>query len=213
MIRCTESYEIVEIFSKFACPNNRKLLQTYHSKIIQTHWRNMKNLVLSLTLAVSASAFAQDINFGAQERWLAQHAGFTCGSQNTPTQVPAEFKNKAIMFTYMTTDYTLDNGKFVASYFEKGTECRYNVVGLADNVGFVFTKTDSVAYAINGTSDENCAEGKAYLDSLFATSNQYFYGHGSMSMQVAVADAVALCGEGATHVGIFFKKAAKPKID
>ena len=32
-------------------------------------------------------------------------------------------------------------------------------------------------------------------------------------MQVAVEDATALCGEGATHVGIFLKKALKPKIE
>lgn len=171
-------------------------------------------VILGLALSVSAvTAFAQDINFGAQERWLAQNGGFTCGAKNTPTQIPAEFKNKAIIFTYMTTDFTLDNGKFVASYYEKGTECRYNLVGLADNANFVFTKTDSTAYSINGSPVTNCAEGKAYLDSLFAAPNNYFYGHGTMSMQVAVADAPALCGEGATHVGIFFKKAAKTKID
>ena len=173
----------------------------------------MKNLILALTVASSFSAFAQDINFGAQERWLAQNGGFTCGAENTPAVAPTEFKNKAIIFTYMTTDYTLDNGKFVASYYEKGTECRYNLVGLADNVNMIFTKTDSTAYSINGSPVANCAEGKAYLDSLFATTNKYFYKHGTMSMQVAVADAAAVCGEGATHVGIFFKKAAKTKID
>ena len=174
----------------------------------------MKKVILGLALAVFAfAAFAQDINFGAQERWLAQNGGFTCGAGNTPTQTPAEFRNKAIIFTYMTTDYTLDNGKFVASYYEKGTECRYNLVGHADNANFIFTKTDSTAYSINGSAVENCSEGKAYLDSLFATPNNYFYKHGTMSMQVAVADAATLCGEDATHVGIFFKKAAKTKID
>ncbi len=173
----------------------------------------MKNLIAGLALVVSVSAFAQDINFGAQERWLAQNGGYTCGAENTPAQAPAEFKTKAIIFTYMTTDFTLDNGKFVASYYEKGTECRYNLVALADNATMVLTKTDSTAYSINGSPVENCAEGKAYLDSLFATSNKYFYKHGTMSLQVAVADAAAICGEGATHVGIFFKKAAKTKID
>lgn len=173
----------------------------------------MKNVILALALTVSASAFAQDINFGAQERWLAQSAGFSCGKDNTATQAPTTFKDKAIIFTYMTTDYTLDNGKFVASYYEKGTECRYNLVGLADNAAFIFTKTDSTAYSINGSPVENCAEGKAYLDSLFASPINYYYGRGAMSLQVAVADAAALCGEGATHVGIYFKKAAKTKID
>ena len=174
----------------------------------------MKKTILGLTLALSASAFAQDINFGAQERWLAQAGGYTCGAANTPVAaVPAEFKNKAIMFTYMTTDFTLDNGKFVASYYEKGTECRYNLVVLADNATMIFTKTDSTAYSINGSPVENCAEGKAYLDSLFAAPTKYFYGKGAMSMQVAVADAAAICGEGATHVGVHFKKAAKTKID
>lgn len=174
----------------------------------------MRRLILGLTLALTAiPALAQDINFGAQERWLAQNAGFSCGKENTPAQAPAAFKAKAIMFTYMTTDYSLDNGKFVASYFEKGSECRYNLVGLSDNANFTFTKTNSVAYSINGGASENCAEGKAYLDSLFATSNSYYYGHGTLSLQVAVEDAAAICGEGATHVGIFFRKAAKPKID
>lgn len=174
---------------------------------------NMK-LILGLALAVSAfSSFAQDINFGAQERWLAQSGGHTCGAENTPAQAPAEFKNRAILFTYMTTDFTLDNGKFVASYYEKGTECRYNLVGLADNANFIFTKTDSTAYSINGSPVANCAEGKAYLDSLFATPIKYFYGKGTVSLQVAVADAPAICGEGATHVGVFFRKAAKTKID
>lgn len=173
----------------------------------------MKNAILGLALVVTGSAFAQDINFGAKERWLAQNGGFTCGAVNTPAQAPAVFKDKAIIFTYMTTDFTLDNGKFVASYYEKGTECRYNLIGLADNVNFIFTKTDSAAYSINGSAAENCAEGKTYLDSLFATPNNYFYKHGTMSLQVAVADAAAVCGEGATHVGIFFKKAAKTKID
>lgn len=172
----------------------------------------MKKMFLIFGL-VTGSAFAQDIGFGAQERWLAQHAGFTCGATNSATQVPVDFKSKAIMFSYMTTDYTLDNGKFVASYYEKGTECRYNVVGHADNETFVFTKTDSTAYSINGGDAGNCAEGRAYLDSLFATPNNYFYKHGTMSMQVAVSDAATLCGEGATHVGIFFRKALKPKID
>lgn len=174
----------------------------------------MKILVLTLALTVSSfSAFAKDINFEATERWLAQHSGFTCGAENIPTQTPIEFKNKAIMFTYMTTDYTLDNGKFVASYYEKGTECRYNIIGTADNANFIFTKTDSTAYSINGSPAANCAEGKTYLDSLFTTPNPYIYKHGTMSMQVVVEDAAALCGEGATHVGIFFKKALKPKIE
>lgn len=174
----------------------------------------MKKMILGLTLSLVSSAFAQDINFGAQERWLAQFSSITCGGvANTPVSAPAEFRNRAIMFSYMTTDYTLDHGKFVASFYEKGTECRYNLVGHADNANFIFTKTDSTAYAINGGDVSNCAEGKAYLDSLFETPNNYFYKHGTMSMQVAVADAATLCGEGATHVGIFFRKAAKPKID
>ena len=173
----------------------------------------MKKVILGLALTTAFSAFAQDINFGAQERWLAQSGGFTCGAENRPAQAPAEFKNKAIIFTYMTTDYSLDNGKFVASYYEKGTECRYNLVGLADNAAWTFIKTDSTAYSINGSPAENCAEGKAYLDSLFASQIKYFYGRGAMSLQVAVADAAEVCGEGATHVGIYFKKAAKTKID
>lgn len=174
----------------------------------------MKKMILGLALVASTfTAFAQEINFGAQERWLAQSAGFSCGAENTPAQAPAEFKNRAIVFTYMTTDYTLDNGKFVASYYEKGTECRYNLVGTADNAAFIFTKTNSSAYSINGGAVENCAEGKAYLDSLFANPISYYYGKGAMSLQVAVADAAAICGEGATNVGIYFKKAAKPKID
>lgn len=172
-----------------------------------------KLLLVSLVSLLSVTAFAQDINFGAQERWLAQFGKYTCGVDNTQGTEPADFRNKAIVFTYMTTDYSLDNGKFVASYYEKGTECRYNLVGLADNVNMIFTKTNSTAYSINGSPVENCAEGKAYLDSLFATENKYFYKHGTMSMQVAVSDAAAICGEGATHVGIFFKKAAKTKID
>lgn len=175
----------------------------------------MKKMVLGFLISVSAfSVFAQDINFGAEERWLAQSSGFTCGATATPTQqVPTEFKNKAIIFTYMTTDYTLDHGKFVASYYEKGTECRYNLIGLADNANMIFTKTDSTAYSINGSPVENCAEGKTYLDGLFATQNKYFYMRGTISMQVAVEDAAAVCGEGATTVGIFFKKAAKTRID
>lgn len=173
----------------------------------------MKNAFLVGLIAVAGSAFAQDINFGAQERWLAQGAGYTCGAANTVADAPLEFKNKAIIFTYMTTDFTLDNGKFVASFHDKGTECRYNLVGTSDNAAMIFTKTDSVAYAINGASSANCAEGKEYLDSLFAAPNKYFYGRGTISMQLAVADAATVCGEGATHVGIFFKKAAKTRID
>src|SRR5690606_14195460 len=97
----------------------------------------MKQVILGSVLSVFAlSAFAQEIQFDAKERWLAQSAGYTCGAENTPTQAPAEFKDKAIVFTYITTDYSLDNGKFVASFFEKGTECRYNLVGHADNVNF-----------------------------------------------------------------------------
>lgn len=176
----------------------------------------MKKVILGLSLAtLASSAFAQDINFGAQERWLAQFGSYTCGgAANTAAlKEPAELRTRAVVFTYMTTDYTLDNGKFVASFYEKGTECRYNLVGDADNVNMIFTKTNSHAYSINGGAVENCAEGKAYLDSLFATPNNYFYKHGTMSMQVAVADAAEVCGEGATHVGVFFKKAAKTKID
>ena len=173
----------------------------------------MKHLILGFALSLTSSAFAQDLNFGAPERWLAQSGGYTCGAENTPAQAPQEFKNKAIIFTYMTTDYSLDNGKFVASFYEKGTECRYNLIGLADNAAFVLTKVDSTAYSINGGAKENCAEGKAYLDSLFAQPISYIYKHGTMSAQVAVTDAAAICGEGATHVGIFFKKAAKTKID
>lgn len=174
----------------------------------------MKMILGLAVMASTVSALAQDINFGAQERWLAQHAGFTCGTELTPANgVPADFKTKAIMFSYMTTDYTLDNGKFVASYYEKGTECRYNMVALADNANWIITKTDSTAYAINGGAAENCAEGKAYLDSLFANPLPYIYKHGSMSIQISVADAAALCGEGASTAGLYFKKAAKPKID
>lgn len=174
----------------------------------------MKKIILSLAMTTFAvSVFAQDIHFAAQERWLAQNGGYSCGRANTPAEAPAEFKNRSIIFTYMTTDFTLDNGKFVASFYENGKECRYNLLGLADNANFTFTKTDSKAYQINGSSEVDCAEGKAYLDSLFATTNQYFYARGTMAMQVAVEDAEAICGAGATHVGIFFKKAVKTKID
>lgn len=173
----------------------------------------MKKLLIGLIFASSLLASAQDLNIGAQERWLAQHGGFTCGQERTPTNTPQEFKNKAIFFTYMTTDYTLDNGKFVASYHNKGTECRYNLIGLADNANWIFTKTDSTAYAVNGGDEANCVEGRDYLDSLFAQPNNYIYGRGAMSIQVAVDDAATLCGEGATHVGIYFKKSARTKID
>jgi hypothetical protein len=174
----------------------------------------MKLVLGFALLASTVSAFAQDIHFNAQERWLAQGGGITCGATNTPAaQAPTEFRNRAIIFTYMTTDYSLDNGKFVASFYEKSTECRYNMIGLSDNVEMIFTKTDSVAYPVNGARTADCSEGKAYLDSLFANPVKYLYGHGTLSLQVASADADKACGEGATHVGIFFKKAAKTKID
>ncbi|CBW25383.1 putative exported protein [Halobacteriovorax marinus SJ] len=172
----------------------------------------MKNIIFGITLLLSLSGNAQELGLGAQERWLSQHGGFTCGQDRTPTQTPTEFKNQAIMFSYMTTDYTLDHGKLVASFHNKGTECRYNLVGLADNANWIFTKTDSSAYSVNGGNEVNCEAGKAYLDSLFAQPNTYIYGRGAISLQVKVEDAATLCGEGATHVGIYFKKSARTKI-
>lgn len=172
----------------------------------------MRNLFTGLMLSLFAvSVFAQDLPLPAQERWLALNGGFTCGHENVPaTNVPLEFKEKNILFTYMTTDYSLDNGKFVASFYENGVECRYNLIVLSDNANFTMTKVDSKAYAINGGS--TCEEGKNYLDSLFEFNN-YTYGRGAMGIQMAVADAAAICGEGVTTVGLYFKKALKPKID
>lgn len=172
----------------------------------------MKNLLLTSTISLlSFGAVAQDLSLPTTERWLAQFGGFTCGESKTPvTNTPAVFKEKNIMFTYMTTDYSLDNGKFVASFYENGVECRYNLIALADNANFKLTKVDSTAYAINGGS--TCAEGKAYLDSLL-TANDYAYLHGSIAVKVSVADAAAVCGEGESTVGLFFKKALKPKIE
>ena len=51
----------------------------------------MKKAFLVGLIAVAGSAFAQDINFGAQERWLAQGAGYTCGAANTVADAPLEF--------------------------------------------------------------------------------------------------------------------------
>lgn len=170
-----------------------------------------KLLMASLLSLLSVTAFAQDLPLPAQERWLALNGGITCGSDNTlTTNVPAEFKAKSIVFTYMTTDYTLDNGKFVAGFFENGVECRYNLLVLSDNANFTITKVDSKAYAVNGGS--TCEEGKAYIDSLFGFNN-YTYARGTMAIQLAVADAAEVCGAGATTVGLYFKKALKPKID
>ncbi|EQC47133.1 hypothetical protein [Bacteriovorax sp. Seq25_V] len=173
----------------------------------------MQKLLFGLTLIAATSSFAQDINFPAQERWLAQHAGFVCGEDRVPTQAPTDFKTRAVLFSYMTTDYSLDNGKFVASYHSKGTECRYNLIGLADNVNWTFTKTDTAAYPVNGGSSENCIEGKEYLDSLFAQPVKYIYHHGAMSLLAPVSDAATLCGDDATTVGIYFKKSVRTKID
>lgn len=172
----------------------------------------MKRLLLGLSIIAATSTIAQDINFPAQERWLAQHAGFVCGEDRIPTQAPTDFKTRAVLFSYMTTDYTLDNGKFVASYHNKGTECRYNLVGLADNENWIFTTTSTTAYPVNGGDAENCVEGKDYLDSLFAQPVKYIYHHGAMSLLAPVSDATTLCGEGATAVGIYFQKSVRTKI-
>lgn len=170
-----------------------------------------KLLAVSALSLLSTGAFAQDVQFPGQERWLAQHAGFICGTdKNTSVAVPQEFKTRAIMFTYMTTGFSLEDGKFVAGFFENGAECRYSVLVHADKNG-TLVKKDSAVFAVNG-GNTTCTEGKNYLDSLINT-NSYSYLHGSIAVNIPVADAAAICGEGATTVGLYFKKALKPKID
>lgn len=170
-----------------------------------------KLLAVSALTLLSTGAFAQDVQFPGQERWLAQHAGFICGTDKaTSVAVPQEFKTRAIMFTYMTTGYSLDKGKFVAGFFENGAECRYTFLADADKNGNL-VRTESTAYAVNG-GNSTCADGKNYLDSIINT-NTYAYLHESLALNIPVADAAAICGEGATTVGLFFKKALKPKID
>lgn len=169
----------------------------------------MKKVILGIFLALSLNqAFAEvtDLTLPG-ERWLSKFTGYVCQDGNTQTaSVPAELAARNVVFTKASTDYTLDNYLFKATFEENGVACSYSSYLLADNAAWTIKLVSSVAHA-NG-DEAQCVEGKAFLDNLLAF-NPYTYLHGRAALYVNATDAAAQCGEGATTVGIHFQVTGK----
>lgn len=168
----------------------------------------MKQVILAALLALSTQSFANvtDLTLPA-ERWAAKFTTYVCQDGNTQTaSVPAELAERNIVFTRATTDYSLDNFLFKATFEENGVVCNYSTLMFADNAAWTIKLVQSVAHA-NG--DESlCVEGKAFLDNLL-TFNNYKYLHGRAAIFVPAVDAAEQCGEGNDTVGIHFQVTGK----
>lgn len=170
----------------------------------------MKKIILGSFLAALSltSAFANDGDLTLPgERWVAKFTAFVCNDGNTQTaSVPADFAAKNIVFGRATTDITLDNLLLKATFEENGVACNYSALIFADNAAWTAKLVDSRAYSADGSSD--CAEGKAYLDSMLAFNN-YKYLHGRAAVYIPVSDAALQCGAEATSVGLHFQVTGK----
>lgn len=162
----------------------------------------MKKGLIAALMVVSGLAQAQDLTIPG-ERWLAKSTGYVCAAYGTSTTAPMEHEEMDVVFEQITTDITLDNGLLKASFVEAGVECRYSAILLADNAASTIDLVDSKAYSVDGSVD--CSEGKAIIDAQLAANDYLYWGHPHhLTIMVPSADASAICGAGATHVGLDF---------
>lgn len=168
----------------------------------------MRKLILVGLLTLSAQSFANVTDLTIpEERWAAKFTAYVCQDGNTQTaSVPSEFSERNVVFTRATTDYSLDNYLFKATFEENGYVCNYSAVMFADNAAWNIKLVQSVAH-VNG-DDSLCTQGKAFLDNLL-TFNNYKYLHGRAAIYVPTRDAAALCGEGNSTVGLHFQVTGK----
>ncbi len=169
----------------------------------------MKKFVLfALTMASlqTLANTATDLTLSG-ERWLAKFTAFVCEDGNTQTStIPSEFAKRKIMFTRATTDYSLDNYLFKATFEENGNVCNYSALMLADNAAWTIKLVQSVAHS-NG--DESlCSDGANYLNNVLSFNN-YKYLHGRAAIYLPTEEAGQLCSPEQTNIGLHFQVMGK----
>lgn len=162
-----------------------------------------KSIILLSTLFTISSLANSDLVLEG-ERWLASHKGYVCAAFTDYAATPADHSTLNVKFQKLSTDRTLDNILIKATFDANGVECSYSSILLADNDASTIVLVDSKAFSKIDTSVD-CSEGKELLDAQFADNNYLYWGHPHhATIMVPSTDAVELCGEGATHIGIDF---------
>jgi hypothetical protein len=171
----------------------------------------MKLSLLSLlALVISPAAFAETDLSIPGEKWVAKFDKYVCAAFGAGVAQPSGLSDLGVTFETMTTDSTLDNGVIRGSFVDGDTSCRYSAIVLADNAAATVKLVQSKAYATAGEGD--CARGQATIDSALLSNNYLYYGHPhNLAIMAPVAGAEAVCGAGATHVGVNFVVAGKIK--
>ncbi|RZA07625.1 MAG: hypothetical protein EOP11_07175 [Proteobacteria bacterium] len=171
----------------------------------------MKFAVLSLlALSLSPAAFAESDLSIPGEKWVAKFDKYVCAAFGAGVAQPSALSEIGFTFETITTDSTLDNGVIRGSFTDGDTACRYSAIVLADNAAATMKLVESKAYATAG--EGSCARGQATLDAALRENNYLYYGHPhNLAIMAPLAGAEAVCGAGATNVGINFVVSGKIK--
>lgn len=163
----------------------------------------MKKMLLCALMGLSLNVLANDDLTLPGAKWVAKSTGYVCEAYGAAVVGPVSHVDLDVKFENIVTDSTLDNGLVKATFTQDGSICRYSAILLADNALSTIKFVDSKAYAVSGNSD--CLAGKQTLDENFAFNNYLYWGHPHhLTILVPATSAEAVCGAGATHVGIDF---------
>ncbi len=164
----------------------------------------MKRIVLSALFALSSTAaLARDLDLTLPgERWVAEYTMNVCADGFTPVAQASHLDALSVRFGRFSTDMSLDNALLKATFSQDGATCAYSALLLADNSANTISLVESRAFAVNGDSD--CLAGKDVIDTTLE-HNSYRYLHGRLAIDVAAANAEAVCGAGSTTIGLHFQ--------
>lgn len=162
----------------------------------------MNRFIVALIFSSQLFASSGDLTL-PNLKWFANFTGYICAAFTPVVARPAGHEELNVIFETIKTDSTLDNILLEATFQEEDSICRYTAILLADNDASTSVLVNSSARLVSGTSE--CLSGKALLDSQFEANDYLYYGHPhNAALMVPSAGAEALCGAGATHIGINF---------
>lgn len=175
----------------------------------------MLNKAIILAAGLSSFAALAQNNPVAEDltlpgaKWVGKPTGYICGANATSKiSTPAALEAANVVFGSVVTDSTLDNALLKATFTDGDSTCSYSAIILADNAKKTVSLVESRAFASEG--EGSCEAGKALLDNAFASTQYLYWGHPHhVTVLVEDENAAALCGEGATHVGVDFTVAGR----
>ncbi|KYG63760.1 hypothetical protein AZI86_13120 [Bdellovibrio bacteriovorus] len=169
----------------------------------------MRFLALLLSLSLTSPAFAMegDLTLPDGAFFGALYNRLICDSfDEVGVNTPSALKTHDVQIEKLLADRMLIQFLVAANFKQDDSTCRYSMV-LTRARNNALVKTDSKAFAIDGTSD--CIQGKEELDKLFSGRLPYTYTKNPIrfiSLKITTPTASEVCGEGADHFRVVFER-------